>query len=45
MVVRIRKSVLIIGLILLVIVGGICTHFGIRRFYRQPYPTPYAEIG
>ncbi len=44
MVVCIRKSVLIISLILLVIVGGICTHFGIRRFYRQHYPTPYAEI-
>ncbi len=44
MILRIHKSVAIIGLILLVIAGGICTHFGIRRFYRQHYPMPYTEI-
>ena len=44
MVVHIRKSIIIVSLIVLVIAGGICTHFGIHWFYRQSYPTPYASI-
>lgn len=44
MVVHIRKSIIIVSLIVLVIAGGICTHFGIHWFYRQSYPTSYASI-